>query len=257
MYGQKERMVHKSATGYDGRPGWRRRQEDVTLPDISTVFFDMDGTLLDLHFDNFFWNELLPRRHADKNGLSFEESLELVEKHSRATAGTLKWYCLDYWDEFLGMELVVLKEEILHLLRFRPHVCEVLDALRITPLVTAITTNAHPVTLQFKERHLGVSSYVDFAVSSHTLGFPKEDPCFWEVLQQKYAFDPDSTLFIDDNMQVLESARQYGIRHVMAIARPDTMLPSRHIETFPVLHDFRELLQITGTGTHTHDSQAG
>ena len=38
--------------------------DDSPAPDwshIDTVCLDMDGTVLDLHFDNFFWLEDLPR----------------------------------------------------------------------------------------------------------------------------------------------------------------------------------------------------
>lgn len=36
---------------------------------IDTVLLDMDGTLLDLHFDNFFWLEYLPLRYAEQHSL--------------------------------------------------------------------------------------------------------------------------------------------------------------------------------------------
>ena len=38
--------------------------------DIDTVLLDMDGTLLDLHFDNHFWLEHLPQRYAELHGVS-------------------------------------------------------------------------------------------------------------------------------------------------------------------------------------------
>ena len=33
----------------------------------------MDGTLLDLHFDNHFWPKHVPRRYSEKHGISFEQ----------------------------------------------------------------------------------------------------------------------------------------------------------------------------------------
>ena len=38
-------------------------------PEIHTVLLDMDGTLLDLRFDNHFWRELVPERYAERHGL--------------------------------------------------------------------------------------------------------------------------------------------------------------------------------------------
>ena len=37
---------------------------------IDTVLLDMDGTLLDLHYDNHFWMEHLPQRYAELHGVS-------------------------------------------------------------------------------------------------------------------------------------------------------------------------------------------
>ena len=40
----------------------------VNWEKIDTVLLDMDGTLLDLNFDNHFWNEFVPLKFAEKNG---------------------------------------------------------------------------------------------------------------------------------------------------------------------------------------------
>ena len=37
---------------------------------IDTVLLDMDGTLLDLNFDNYFWQKHLPLRYAEARGLT-------------------------------------------------------------------------------------------------------------------------------------------------------------------------------------------
>lgn len=53
----------------DGRP-----PRAVDWNQIDDVLLDMDGTLLDRHFDNFFFEEELPRRYAVKHALPFEEA---------------------------------------------------------------------------------------------------------------------------------------------------------------------------------------
>ena len=42
--------------------------------DIKTVLLDVDGTLLDLHFDNSVWDNALPEAFATKHNLSMSES---------------------------------------------------------------------------------------------------------------------------------------------------------------------------------------
>jgi len=38
-------------------------KELVPLNDIKYVLLDMDGTLLDKYFDDYFWEHLLPERY--------------------------------------------------------------------------------------------------------------------------------------------------------------------------------------------------
>jgi hypothetical protein len=62
----------------------------------------MDGTLLDLRFDNFFWQELIPSRYAALHGLPHEEAVAVLTPRFEAARGTLEWYCLDHWSRELG-----------------------------------------------------------------------------------------------------------------------------------------------------------
>lgn len=92
-----------------------------TLPwsAIDTVLLDMDGTLLDLHFDNHFWLEHLPQRYAERNGLSRAEADAVLEPLFREHAGQLNWYCLDFWSRELDLSIRELKHEVAHLISLR------------------------------------------------------------------------------------------------------------------------------------------
>ena len=65
--------------------------------DIDTVLLDMDGTLLDLHFDNHFWLEYVPQRYAEQHGISLDAAKQELMQRYRQVEGTLDWYCVDYW----------------------------------------------------------------------------------------------------------------------------------------------------------------
>lgn len=36
---------------------------------VDTVLLDMDGTLLDLAFDNYFWQKLVPETYGEQQGI--------------------------------------------------------------------------------------------------------------------------------------------------------------------------------------------
>jgi len=209
--------------------------------DIDTVLLDMDGTLLDLHFDDHFWREHLPRRYAERHGMSIGHAKSRLQSHYDATSGTLEWYCLDYWRRTLDMDIVRLKEEVRHLIAFRPETIEFLSVLRACGKRTVLVTNAHTDSLALKLRETGLDDHLHHVYCAHDLGLAKEDPAFWSKLQEQEPFAPERTLLIDDNLDVLESARKGGIRHLVAIAQPDSRRPARQIDRFPVIHGFAEI----------------
>lgn len=209
---------------------------------IDTVLLDMDGTLLDLHFDNHFWLEHVPRRYAEANGLDLEAATEQLMGRYQAVAGTLDWYCVDHWSHELGLDIVMLKQEVAHLIAVHPHVLEFLDALAAAGKRRVLVTNAHRKALALKLDHTPLGEHLDRLLCSHDFGLPKEHRDFWDKLRVSEPFDPDRTLFVDDSLSVLRSARDYGIRWLLAISNPDSREPQREVEEFQAIADFSELM---------------
>ncbi len=161
----------------------------IAWSQIDTVFLDMDGTLLDLHFDNHFWLEHMPRRYAEYHGLAQETARAHLNAHYERHSGTLNWYCLDFWSSELALDIVQLKEEVVHLIAVRPDVPAFLQALRASKRRVVMVTNAHPKSLDLKMRETGIDAYFDALISSHQVGLPKEHPDFWQGLQAIEPFD--------------------------------------------------------------------
>lgn len=199
---------------------------------IDTVLLDMDGTLLDLHFDNQFWLHHLPQRYADKHAIGLDaalaELLPLFQRH----AGQLSWYCLDFWSRELELPVRALKEEIAHLIALRPDADHFLAALRAAGKRVALITNAHRDSLSLKMERIELAPFFDRLISSHDYGFAKEDQQFWFALQQDFGFDPARSLFIDDSLPILRSARQYGIAHLLGVRQPDSRGELKDTEEF-------------------------
>jgi 5'-nucleotidase len=214
-------------------PDWSR---------INTVLLDMDGTLLDLHFDNHFWLEHVPLRYAERHGLEPEQARAELMPRFRAMEGTLQWYCLDHWSRELDMDIVALKREITHLIRVLPEAEIFLQQMRAAGKRLVLVTNAHAEALALKMEHTRLDDYFDSIVSSHSIGDPKETPAFWHALQEVEPFESENTLFADDSLPVLRAARDYGIRHLVAMRQPDSQRPAREISEFPSVHTLVELL---------------
>jgi 5'-nucleotidase len=214
-------------------------------PQVDTVLLDMDGTLLDLRFDNYFWREAVPERYAQRHGLSLQEAHELLTPRFAAKQGTLDWYCTDYWSRELELDIAGLKHELREVVRFLPGAERFLRALRASGLRAVLVTNAHQDALRVKALQTGILEYLSGAVSSHQYGVPKEHPEFWLKLEADLAFDRERTLFVDDSLAVLRAARRHGLAYIVAIAHPDSTLERRVIEEFPSVHAVSELLTLT------------
>jgi len=208
---------------------------------IDTVLIDMDGTLLDLRFDNWFWQEHVPARWAAPRGMALEEALRELNPRFEAARGRLDWYCLDYWSRELDLDIGALAEAASEGVAWIPGAAEFLARLGALGKERLLLTNAHPVTLAIKDRRAGVVARVDAAYSTHGFGAPKEDPAFWPRFAAARHFDPARTLLIDDSLPVLGAARAAGIGWQCAILRPDSGRPARTVTDFHAVEAIAEL----------------
>jgi putative hydrolase of the HAD superfamily len=209
---------------------------------IDTVLLDMDGTLLDLNFDNHFWKEFVPLKFAEQHGISLSVAKQQLGPQFKSMEGKLEWYCLDYWSRALQLDIAGLKAEISGLIAVLPHVAEFLVKLQQSPKMVVLVTNAHRDSLGLKMEKTCLQPFFDRIISSHDLGLPKEHAGFWPLLQQQEPFDKQSTLLIDDSLAVLNSAKLFGIAHLISVSKPDSKQPKKHVADYPSIEDFRELM---------------
>ncbi|MBT2340075.1 MULTISPECIES: GMP/IMP nucleotidase [Pseudomonas] len=211
--------------------------------EIDTVLLDMDGTLLDLHYDNHFWMEHLPQRYAEVHGVSRAMAeLELQPLFER-NAGQLQWYCLDFWSTELKLPVRELKLETAHLIALRPDADTFLAAIQRAGKRVVMITNAHRDSLSLKLERIELAPYFERLISSHDYGFPKESRQFWDALQADLDFEPARSLFIDDTLPVLRSARDFGVAHLLAVSEPDSRKGPKDTGEFKALGDYRDLIE--------------
>jgi putative hydrolase of the HAD superfamily len=216
-----------------------------TLPwaDIDTVLLDMDGTLLDLHFDSFFWLEHLPIRYAQIHQCDFAETKVSLLAQLSKNKGTIEWYSVDYWSDKLKLDIAELRAEVAHNISYRPFVKDFLRLLSESSKRVVLVTNDHRSGLEMKLRVTGLADYLDKIIVSHDYSVAKEEQAFWHKMQEDEAFDPKRALFIDDTVAVLDSAALYGIGHLRYIPQPNSQQTREHCAKYSGIHCFSKINQ--------------
>ncbi len=216
----------------------------IPFKDITFVLLDMDGTLLDKYFDDYFWEHLVPERYAEKYNITFgkakEELLSLYKSHE----GTLNWTDIDFWSRELNLDIPALKEQIKHLIEIHPHVEDFLKMLKKHKKKVYMVTNAHYKVLDIKLKKTEIGKYFDRCITSFEIGYPKEMINFWEKTSKIIKFDKDKTLFIDDTAEILKTAKAFGIKYLLLKTRANSKKQDKPINGFQVLKDFKELLNM-------------
>ena len=221
----------------------------INWQEIETVFLDMDGTLLDLRFDNHFWLEHVPMRYAERHSVSVEQAKQHLFPKMTQLKGKLDWYCTDFWTQELSLPIIELKREVAHLIKVREHVKPFLGALRAAGKRVILFTNAHEDTIALKMEKTELAHTFDDVITSHSLGLAKENDGAWLKVASRLDFNPHQALFIDDNFSVLDSAERFGIGYLLGIVQPDSGGKRLSHDRYTLLDSFEQIMPIHKTST--------
>lgn len=211
---------------------------------VDTVLLDMDGTLIDLHFDNHLWNVVVPARFARREGVDAAQAAERLYRHMLGRKASLDFYDLDYWTRQTGLDIDAIHDELKCLIRYRPGAADFAAAVRRSGRRVFLATNAHPRSIAVKHRAIGLLAAVDSCYSAHDLGAPKEDDGYWRELAARLGdgYDPARALLVDDNDVVLAAAERAGVAHLLCVAQPDATRRPRRDLPFPAIGDFAQIM---------------
>ncbi|SMN14587.1 FIG001957: putative hydrolase [uncultured Candidatus Thioglobus sp.] len=217
-------------------------ENNINWASIDTILLDMDGTLLDLNFDLHFWLEYLPLVYANKHNLTHQQSKDKIRPMLEKEQGNLHWYCLDYWQNIFKLDIAKLKEDVSHLIKIHPFVLDFLAQAKQHNKRIYLVTNAHRKTVQLKMRVTNLESYFDEIITSHDYNVAKEDQGFWQQLEKAIHLDKSKSIFFDDSISVLNSAKEFGIGTVVAISKPSSQIEEKLVKGFINIKNFEKIL---------------
>ncbi len=209
---------------------------------VDDVLLDMDGTLLDREFDNFFFEDELPRRYARLHRMPEPAAREKLFALYRAVEGELAWTDLHYWTSRLGIDVVKLTQELSERIGYLPGAEAFLGAVRAKRKRLTVLTNAHAEGVMIKCRKTGIDKQVDRIVNAFEIGCLKMRPEFWPTCQQLIGFQPSRSLYIDDDEDCLAAAHQHGIGYVFHRSKSSSQLPPNPSTRYVSIESFQDLM---------------
>ena len=216
--------------------------KEIPLNEIQFALLDMDGTLLDLYFDDYFWGHLVPEKYAERHDMTFGAAKDYLYKTYKSHEKTLNWCDIDFWSKELKLDIPALKEQIRHLIEVHPHVIDFLKLMKKQRKKIFLLTNAHYKTVKIKFKKTQIGEYFDDILCSFNVGHPKEFIEFWQGAQKKLKFDTEHSLFIDDTEDVMRTARDFGIKYLLFKTYASPKLEVKESKEFLTIRDFRELM---------------
>ncbi|MEC8170557.1 MAG: HAD-IA family hydrolase [Pseudomonadota bacterium] len=181
---------------------------------MKNFLIDMDGVLLDIAYDNFFWQKHVPQIYANEKGCDIDQAIKITHTLFRYKKGSRDWYDLDYWSNILGIDIVKEKKSELSVskIKIKDGVIDVLIELKNRGMKLFLVTNAHRKTLDLKLEKYPLHKYFDEAISAHDFNYIKEDIQFWYLLRNYLNIDYNETILVEDTMTNIQSARHSKLR---------------------------------------------
>ncbi len=180
---------------------------------IKVLSLDLDGTIVDRGFAEFFWMELVPRLYAESKGVDLERAREEVySAYDEVGPSDLRWYFPEYWFSRFGIKADPLRliEENADRLRMYPDAEELLSKVGGRYMVVA-STNSARIFAEAYQRILGIR--FDAIISSVSdFGIPRKNAEFYRRAAAALRVDPGEVLHVgDDPERDLKAALEAGV----------------------------------------------
>lgn len=209
--------------------------------------FDMDGTLLDLAYDDFIWNTQVPEHYMEKHQTTASQTKVLFNHYHQQYQHQLPWYSTTFWSQQLQLDVLKIHQNHAERISVRPGCKELLQQLTSAGHECWLITNADLATLQLKLEKTQIHTYFKHIISSEQIGHAKEDIEFWPTLKLRYPFSIQHSTFIDDTLPVLQQAKAFGFKQLWSIKQPSSTGKIKQNNHFPMLDQLTDLLQFMPT----------
>ncbi len=189
---------------------------------LEIISFDVDGTLVDLEYNDLIWFKEIPELVAKKKKISFEKSLKYVHKeYNKLGEHNLNWYDINYWVTYFGLE--VSPEDILKKyesqVKIFPEVISLLEELKKKFILIVITAMPREfLTPKIKK----IEKYFKFSFSALSDFKELKNSEIYSKISKALNVHPEQILHIGDHWDFDYLAAQKAGMNALYLDRSNT-----------------------------------
>ena len=189
---------------------------------LKIISFDVDGTLVDLEYNDLIWFKEIPELVAKKKKISFEKSLKYVyEEYTKLGEHNLNWYDINYW--ISHFRLTASPEEILEKyesqVKIFPEVIPLLEELKKNFMLIVITAMPREFLIPKMKK---LEKYFKFAFSALSDFKELKNSEIYSKISKTLKVVPEQILHIGDHWEFDYLAAQKAGMKVVYLDRSNT-----------------------------------
>ena len=205
---------------------------------IKAVIFDIDNTLYSYDENHIYGMEALAVYCRDSFGITTDEMQACYRKAGRIMTDRIGTDTAAIHSRMLRMQcmLELLEQPLFQHIQSNPVILEFMKELKKRKIRIGIGTDMTAYVQYRKLEAIGVTSYIDFIVTSEEAGAEKPHYHFFDICVEKAGVRPEECAFIGDNVRKdIEGAWESGMKGIWYTQEKE---PPEH-RYFPTIRSFR------------------
>ena len=182
---------------------------------LKIISFDVDGTLVDLEYNDLIWFKEIPELVAKKKKISFEKSLKFVhEEYTKLGEYNLNWYDINYWISYfsLGISPNKIFEKYESQVKIFPEVTLLLEELRKNFILIVITAMPREFLIPKMKK---LEKYFKFSFSALSDFKELKNSEIYSKISKALKVHPEQILHIGDHWEFdYLAARKAGMNAI-------------------------------------------
>lgn len=180
---------------------------------IRYLSFDLQGTLSDSRFSDYYWMEIIPKKYAEKFHVSIDDAKEILKnKFKEYGVYHILYYDDKYWEQYLDFSTKIELERSLVKPRINQELYDFISKIKLPKIIISTTTNLF-INFELQEK-INTFDKIYSCVDSFKIGGKTKE--VYEKICQELNSNPSEILHVGDNKKMdIDHAKEAGINTIL------------------------------------------